>query len=229
MSGKDFSSLPGNSENYSPDRLRPDPADPLKGRKLIFLGSSVTYGSASGGVSFADYVRALCGCEVIKEAVPGTTLTRDGADSYIERLGRIEAGSCDIFVCQLSTNDASKGCALGEKTGGTDPASFDLDTVAGAIEHVIRFARRRWGCRVVFYTNPPYESEAYADMVALLREISIDRGVKVIDLWNESGFEELTDDEKALYMADRIHPTKAGYLEWWAPVFIKALREVIED
>lgn len=227
MSEKDFSSLPGNGEGYSPDRLSADAESPLKNKRLIFLGSSVTYGSASGGVSFADYIRVLDGCEVIKEAVPGTTLTRGGGDSYTERLGRTEAESCDLFVCQLSTNDASKGCPLGEPSESEDPADFDLDTVAGAIEHVISFARGKWGCPVVFYTNPPYDSEAYADMVRLLLGISARRGVEVIDLWNGSGFGEMTEEKRKLYMADRIHPTKAGYLEWWTPLFRKTLREVI--
>ena len=29
--------------------------------------------------------------------------------------------------------------------------------------------------------------------------------------------------QRELYMADLIHPTKAGYREWWTPVFEKAL------
>ncbi len=43
-------------------------------KKIIFLGSSVTYGSAAGGVSFPDPICKKNGYEMIKEAVSGTTL-----------------------------------------------------------------------------------------------------------------------------------------------------------
>ena len=46
----------------------------LKDKTVLFLGSSVTYGSASGGVSFADLMVKECGIKMIKEAVSGTTL-----------------------------------------------------------------------------------------------------------------------------------------------------------
>ena len=36
----------------------------LSGKKLVFLGSSVTYGYASGGVSFVDYLQQRNGCTV---------------------------------------------------------------------------------------------------------------------------------------------------------------------
>ena len=39
----------------------------------------------------------------------------------------------------------------------------------------------------------------------------------IIDLWNNDDFNQLTDEQRTLYMADSIHPTKAGYLEWWLP------------
>ena len=43
-------------------------------KTIIFLGSSVTYGAASGGVSFADVICRNYGYNMIKEAVSGTTL-----------------------------------------------------------------------------------------------------------------------------------------------------------
>ena len=54
-------------------------------------------------------------------------------------------------------------------------------------------------------------------------------GNRVIDLWNDADFNNITTDEYDLYMADPIHPTKAGYLKWWAPYIEKALFEMIEN
>ena len=57
----------------------------LHGKTILFLGSSVTYGSAAGGVSFADMLSEF-GCTVVKEAVSGTTLVDTSADSYVSRM-----------------------------------------------------------------------------------------------------------------------------------------------
>ncbi len=60
-------------------------------------------------------------------------------------------------------------------------------------------------------------------MVALLGEISRKWEVMVIDMWNDSDFNSIDQNQRGLYMADSIHPTQAGYLEWWTPYFEQAL------
>ena len=45
----------------------------LKGKTVLFLGSSVTYGSASDGVSFADMMAEELGFSCIKEADASST------------------------------------------------------------------------------------------------------------------------------------------------------------
>ncbi|MCR5154533.1 MAG: SGNH/GDSL hydrolase family protein, partial [Lachnospiraceae bacterium] len=67
-------------------------------KTIVFLGSSVTYGAASGGVSFADVLCEKKGYEMIKEAVSGTTLADIGPDSYVSRLKTIKAGKADLFI-----------------------------------------------------------------------------------------------------------------------------------
>ena len=54
-------------------------------------------------------------------------------------------------------------------------------------------------------------------MVSLLLQIQKKWKIGVIDLWNDAAFNTITDSQKKLYMADPIHPTKAGYLLWWTP------------
>ena len=70
-------------------------------KRIIFLGSSVTFGSASGGVSFADIICEKNGYEMIKEAVSGTTLVDSDDQSYVSRLRNIDCDSADLFICQL--------------------------------------------------------------------------------------------------------------------------------
>lgn len=191
---------------------------PLKGKHILFLGSSVTYGSASGGVSMADMLAARCGFTLTKEAVSGTTLVDSDAHSYVSRLRKLDTGaSVDLLICQLSTNDASQGQPMGMMSPSKDMDSFDTKTVAGAIEYIIAYTIRTWNCPVVFYTNPRYDDPRYAEMTRLLDEIAEKWGISLIDMWKAPDFPIITEEQRLQYMADTIHPTREGYLNWWTP------------
>ena len=217
--------LSGNASQYGPESVKPLEHSPIRGKHIVFLGSSVTYGAASKGVSFADYIAIRNNCTITKEAVSGTTLADSGARSYISRLKDLDRNmKVDLFVCQLSTNDATQKKPLGAVSENED---YDTSTVAGAIEYIIDYAKTAWGCPVVFYTNPQYDSSEYAAMVDLLGKISKKWNISVIDLWSDEAFNIITEEKRQLYMADPIHPTQAGYLEWWTPVMEDALYEEI--
>ncbi|MCF0112021.1 MAG: SGNH/GDSL hydrolase family protein [Erysipelotrichaceae bacterium] len=220
---KKSAGLKGNSAQYDLKNAGFCENSALKGKNIIFLGSSVTYGAASQGISFADYICQRNGCHMIKEAVSGTTLVDDRDDSYISRLRTIREECADLFVCQLSTNDATQKKPLGSVGDAEEISGFDTNTVAGAIGYIIQYVTDKWHCPVVFYTNPKYESEAYGQMVAMLCRLSEKYGFPIINLWDDDDFNNITEEERKLYMADPIHPTKAGYLTWWVPYFEKEL------
>lgn len=220
--------LPGNAAQYDLANVQRLTGSPLEGKHILFLGSSVTYGAASQGVSFADYLAARNGCTITKEAVSGTTLVDSGPDSYISRLKKMDRSkAADLFVCQLSTNDATQKKPLGTVRESYDQDDFDTSTVAGAIEYIISYAVESWNCPVVFYTNPQYNSTGYAAMVELLGAIQQKWDIPVIDLWSDADFNAITPEQRELYLADAIHPTKAGYLQWWTPYMENVLYEVI--
>lgn len=202
--------------------------NPLNGKHIVFLGSSVTYGAASNGVSFVDFLAEKTDCRVTKEAVSGTTLVDDAPDSYICRMKKLNPEmKVDLFVCQLSTNDATQMKDLGEACRTYDMDDFDTLTVAGAIEYIIAYARKTWKCPVAFYTSPRYDSARYAAMVGLLQTIRRKWDIVLIDLWNDSVFNDITAGQRSRYMADPIHPTREGYLEWWTPYFKRVIVSAI--
>ncbi len=219
----------GNYGKYELSKLQTVKNSPIKDKTIIFLGSSVTYGYGSLGVSFADFLQKTDSITTVKEAVSGTTLADLKSNSYVARMKKIDkALKADVFVCQLSTNDATKQIPLGEISKEFNIDDFDTQTVAGAIEYIISYAKSTWNCPVVFYTQAEYDSEYYGKMVDLLLEAAQKWNISVIDLWNNEKINALTEEEKKLYFIDEIHPTKAGYV-WWLPEFQKILYNVAGD
>lgn len=218
---------PGNASLYHPENLCRNPDSPLKGKRIIFLGSSVTKGEAALDISFVEYLERIDGIIPIKEAVSGTTLVTDGDTkgiSYIPRMEKLDPNlRADCFVCQLSTNDATQGKKLGAVSDSFDRADFDKSTVAGAIEYIISYARDTWHCPIIFYTGTKYPSNAYAQMIELLHVIQQKWDIGIIDLWNSNEMNSVNEKDYHLYMADNIHPTQAGYLLWWTPQFESCL------
>ncbi len=210
----------GNRNEYSVDNTQAFEESPIKGKTVIFLGSSVTYGSAAKGESFADFLEKRDGIIAVKEAVSGTTLVDSGEKSYVSRIKTIDSEiKANAFVCQLSTNDAAKKKPLGEISDSFSISDFDTETVAGAIEYIIAYARETWDCPVIFYTGTKYNSSRYGKMVDLLLQIQKKWNIGVIDLWNDDDMNSVSKEKYRVYMANGIHPTRAGYRDWWLPKF----------
>ena len=199
-----------------------------KNKTIVFLGSSVTYGAASGGYSMCEYVRDTMAANTIKWAVSGTTLSTAKPNSYIERM-LAEMGSldkCDLFITQLSTNDAAGGIELGVISSSFDKDSFDTDTVTGAIEFIIATAREKWGCPIAFYTGTYFESEKYQKMVDALADIAKKWNVGIVDLWNSEKMRSVSAEDYERFMADGVHPKLEGYTEWWGPEFVRYIEDM---
>ena len=178
----------------------------------------------------ADFFAKKWSCTSVKEAVSGTTLSTKAPNSYVERFEKYlqnadRAEHLDGFICQLSTNDTRYPDDLGIIMPAfiTGSNAFDTATTFGAMEYIIAKAKETWDCPVYFYTNPPYSNAVYPGMVDSLVKIAEKWDVKVIDLYHDEQFNQISDEQRALYMSDSVHPTKAGYREWWLPKFEEAL------
>ena len=228
MFGEMLMKMPGNAPEYAVAAAAENPDSPLKGKRIIFLGSSVMAGTMAMNESFCDYLQKEDGIIMYKEALAGTSMVDKDqmGPSYIKRMRTIPADFApDLFVCQLSTNDFTQKMPLGRPAERKDPADFDVMTIAGAIEYIIAYAKETWNCPVMFYTGTRFNGELYQQMVDLLLELKEKWNIEVADLWNEIDLSTVDDADYDLYMADPIHPTKAGYRLWWAPFFRQKLTE----
>ena len=186
----------------------------LKDKTVLFLGSSVTYGSASGGVSFSDMMAEELQLHCIKEAVSGTTLADLDETSYVARLKKLDPStSVDLLICQLSTNDASQ--------------HIPLQKTEAAIRAILEYAKVTFACPVVFYTGTYFESENYEAMIRLLYSLQAEYDFSILDLFNDPEMRAVTPEDYARYMSDPIHPTLLGYRQWWTPKFIDFCQKLI--
>ena len=213
-----MNNLPGNEPQYDFSQITLMEDSPLNGQHIAILGSSVAYGEASEGYAVGEYLSARLGCDLTKETVSGTTLVAGKENSYVSRLHNLDPeGDFDLFICQLSTNDATMGKPLGEISESQNLEDFDTTTITGAIEYIICYAQQTWDCPVVFFTGSRYDSKAYGAMVDRLLELQEKWGIGVLDLWTSDEFNDIPDEQRDIYMNDGIHPTKAGYRDWWGP------------
>ncbi|MGN0999072.1 MAG: SGNH/GDSL hydrolase family protein [Faecousia sp.] len=224
-----IANAPGNKDTYSLAAVPAMDASPLEGRKICILGSSVAYGAASMGEAVGEYLAARLGAKLFKETVSGTTLTESRPNSYVQRMKDRIPGEQEfaLFLCQLSTNDATRKCPLGEISPGRNLTDFDTAAVTGALEYIICYARQTWGCPVVFFTGSRYDSPQYRAMVKRLLELREKWGIGVLDLWSDDGFNDIPKEQRSLYMMDWIHPTKAGYRDWWGPELERQLLQIL--
>ncbi len=222
---QDLSALPGNGPEYDFDSVLPMDSSPLEGKRVLVLGSSNVLGTSSMGSSVAEYLHKRFGCICTREAARGSTLCDLGPQSYVSRLKALDpAEPYDLVVCHLSSNDATKRLPLGS-AGKKDVLG---KTVAGGIRAVIDYVKETWGCPMVFFTNSYFTNDRYERMVRLLYDITEGTDVGVLDLWNDKNFNTISREEKELFMADAIHPTKAGYRNWWGPELERQLRRYLQ-
>ncbi len=189
-----------------------------KKRLFLFLGSSVTYGFANGGVSFVEYVEEALGIPCVKEAVNGTTLADTGSDSYVSRLHALKLEGVTHLIVQLSTNDVVRGVPRGCLSPSRNKDAFDLSTTIGAVEYIVAYAKERWNCAVTYYTNPDFGRGEYGELVNELYRVAEKWGAGILDFYSFRGMKKPKEKELASYMADPVHPNGAGYL-WMGKIF----------
>ena len=228
---KQLMALPGNQPQYEPAN-QPEIADsPLRGKKVIFLGSSVVLGQAALNTSFVELLAHTDGLEVIKEAVNGTSMVDlDGMGlSYIKRVKTIAKDFApDLFVMQLSTNDATQGFPLGQISESKNRDDFDTLTVTGAMEYLFSYIEETFKCPLLVFTGTQFLHPQYEQMVERLHELKEKWDLNILDLWHDEEMNATSDEDYDLYMNDPIHPTKAGYSLWWGPKFRTCITELLK-
>ena len=186
-----------------------------------FIGSStpVTV-SVNGGDVYVPTMREECFAP--SEDAP--------EKSFVDEMGKMigKDKHFDLFIVQLSTNDATGDIPMGEISDGEELEDFDTATVIGAMEYIVKYAMDTWNCPVMFYTGTQYDSEQYGEMVKATLELQKKWDFGLIDLWNNDEMNAVSEEDYEKYMKDGIHPNRTGYVEWWTPQFEAAIIDYLK-
>ncbi len=206
----------------------------VKGKKVIFLGDSITQGIGVSSVEnrYTDVFARNTGAIVSNYGVSGTRIAKQKKpffspeNSMYERdfLLRVDEDIketfADLIVVFGGTNDYGHGDApMG--------AFFDRDeyTFYGAMHSLInKLANKFPEARIVFMTplhrgseSNPYNDHGVRvaplkDYVNAIREVCEYYSVPVLDLFKNSGMQPAIDVYRELYMPDALHPSDKGAL-----------------
>ena len=167
-----------------------------------------------------------------KEAVSGTTLAdipSDKGKSYVSRLEDYlakedKAESLDGFILRLSTNDIRLTNGWGEVSEDSmvDVADFNRATTLGTTETIIAEVKAAYDCPINIYTNSYYNS-VYGNLVAKFQPLVSKWGIALLNLHDDEEFNAISEEQKNIYMNDGVHPSRAGYRDWWLPKFEEML------
>ncbi|UQS84835.1 SGNH/GDSL hydrolase family protein [Apilactobacillus apisilvae] len=217
-----------NSDTYMPSKEFFVDSN-INGKKMVFLGSSITDGLASKGKSFVDFLNIEHGVNTIKESVSGTTLAGQEDNSYVSRMkSNLNPNEkIDIFACQLSTNDQRKNKHIGEISNSYNLDEFDINTTIGAIEYIVKYVQENWACPMVFYTCLRKPDPGYEFLRNQLFKLQKKWHFAIIDIWNSKAI-KIMNHNNPYFMADDVHPTCAGYRYGWTPIFVKDLDQMFE-
>ncbi|APX71661.1 SGNH/GDSL hydrolase family protein [Companilactobacillus allii] len=224
---KGYSFYRGNRSAIASDKMSLNPDSKLQGKKIAFLGSSITYGAGSFGDALPEYLATIDGVKSTKADVSGTTLGGTSAKTYTSRLQTDipTDQDFDLFVCQLSTNDSRFDIPTGEISESTDIEDFDRTTTIGAMEYIIAYAKQNWNCPVAFFTCLRKPDANYEELRRVLYKLQDKWGIHIIDVWKNQQI-RLETASNPMYMFDDAHPTRAGYHDIWLPFFEKRLTEI---
>lgn len=204
----------------------------LKGKKIVFLGDSITEGV---GVPSVDYVYwnlvgQRSGAEVYGYGIGGTRIAPNhlpGYDDYIDSnwFGtRVEQmiPDADVVVVFGGTNDFGHGDApMGTMKDRTE------DTFCGAC-HVLmqKLINRYPNARLVVMTPlhrigeemMPFNEAGVRragvlrDYVNVIRQVAEFYSAPVVDLFAQSGLQPRVQILKERYMPDGLHPNQDGHI-----------------
>ncbi len=204
----------------------------LKGKKINFLGDSITEGARVTDCAMNRYdnvLKRLCGLDTVRNyGKSGTRLACqtgkrpsgwDGKEFFTR--AEIMDRDADIVVVFGGTNDYGHGDAPFGASLDTEPTSF-----CGAVNHLMTMLKRDFPHSEIVFMTPmrrlgdeeisPSRKEDGNDARVLIEyvdyiiEAAKERGIHALDLYRTLPINPNEKEERDLYVPDGLHPNDLG-------------------
>ena len=196
----------------------------LEGKKINFLGDSITegYGCAGEENFFFNMLMREAGLAAARNyGIGGTRIARQKGDepasslAYCDRFDRMD-DDADIIVVFGGTNDYGHGDApIGrfEDRAG--------DTYYGACHMLMNGLIEKYPAATIVFMTPIHRSNEdnpssgngrpLSLYAAIIREVAAYYALPVLDLYSMSGIQPNNPVMRARYCPDGLHPNAAGH------------------
>ncbi len=204
----------------------------LRGKKINFLGDSITEGAGTDGLAYAfpallkeelglaesrNY--GIGGTRIAPQQLPNLRDCRLDGD-YYTRLSTLDPDADLIFIWG-GTNDYGHGNAPFGQVGDASPATF-----CGAVRCMLEKARARFPqARLVLATplerlnsdspygdgGQPFTVPPLSEYACAMREIAEEQGVPLLDFFAMKTLDPNVPLLRGIYVPDGLHPNNAGH------------------
>lgn len=202
----------------------------LKGKKIVFLGDSITQGVGTSSIEhvFWNVIARRTGAECHGYGVSGTriapqrtpTVERPWEDEYFALRAKTMVPGADVVVVFGGTNDFGHGdAAFGKLTDRTN------DTFCGAFHLLLQQLIGQYPDAALVVMTPMHrlseDEDVYNEQgvrrcgklvryVDAIKEIAGFYGVACVDLFRQCPIQPKVDSVRQTYMPDGLHPSDAG-------------------
>ena len=199
----------------------------LKGKKVVFLGDSITEGVGASDVAhrYTNVFAKLAKCQIHVDGIGGTRIAKQKANSSVpswdlDFVSRVLAlpSEADFVVVFGGTNDFGHGDA---PFGSMDDR--EQDTFCGAMHVLCKTLVEKYPLATIVFMTPLHrlsENEAVnefglprktlVEYVDAIKEICRYYSLPVLDLFSISGMQPSVDVIRQTYMPDGLHPSNKG-------------------
>lgn len=201
--------------------------NPLKGKKVLFVGDSIcegwcewndpTYGNK---VAWAGRIIAEYEMYGVNKSLGGASISNCRKDNtVINQLKKMEGKTFDLVILQGGANDAWDSCPVGRINDTNFDGPYNNATFAGGLEETIKYAKETFPDAKIAYIitfSMPKASYGYlsnmSGLVKMTKKVCDKWDIPYLDLYNDEDLNKnqlKTDTTECLY--DYIHPNSKGY------------------
>ena len=224
------------------DRIEKD--TPLKGKKIVYDGDSITEGRKNNGGAYAAMIAELTDSTYENMAKGGALLSSSQtAHSVVDNLEKLPKDG-DLYCFQGGINDYWAKVPLGTCDSKNYDSELNTKTICGAMETIFRYCLENFpGKPVCFVITHKIQKTAvkenangdtFEDYRNAMVEVCQKYSIPYYDAFTESGLNGWNETQSEQFLtgndtgkSDGIHPNAKGYKIYYVPQLLDLFGRMI--